>query len=272
MRDALVLSGGGARGAYQTGVLAALGEGGYRPDLVVGTSIGALNGAAFTGGADIADLVRLWSRLRTRDVLRPRLPLRGRPGLYGADRLRDLMESTLDWDRVGTRGALAVTAVDVQRRRPVVWRSPGLRALHLLASTALPPALPPVEIDGRPHVDGGIWQNPPLAPALESPVERLVVVCHEPVESHAEDVRPSLRGHAAALSDVVWHARSQAALTALRHRMRLPRRDPERARVGTLGVIAPTRSLVPDILRFDPDEARTAIEEGRRDARAWLAR
>jgi NTE family protein len=67
-KRALVLSGGGGRGAYHVGVLRFLEEHEWFPDIVVGTSIGAVNGAAIASGHRAHSLWALWQRLRTRDV------------------------------------------------------------------------------------------------------------------------------------------------------------------------------------------------------------
>ncbi|HDQ73033.1 MAG TPA: hypothetical protein ENN19_13210, partial [Chloroflexi bacterium] len=65
---ALVLSGGGGRGAYHVGVLRFLEEHEWTPDVVVGTSIGAVNGAAIASGHTAYSLWSLWRRLTTEDV------------------------------------------------------------------------------------------------------------------------------------------------------------------------------------------------------------
>jgi NTE family protein len=76
-RRALVLSGGGGRGAYQAGVWDFLDQRGWRPDIVVGTSIGAVNGAAIAGGFTPQELRDLWRTMITENVqiLSPDLPV-----------------------------------------------------------------------------------------------------------------------------------------------------------------------------------------------------
>ena len=64
----LVLSGGGGRGAYECGVYKGLYEHGIEPDILVGTSIGAINAAAIVGGASPEDLERMWLAMDTRRV------------------------------------------------------------------------------------------------------------------------------------------------------------------------------------------------------------
>lgn len=69
---ALVLSGGGAKGAFEAGVIHRLVEGGVTPTVLAGTSAGALNAAALAVGMPPDELVEMWTRLRSRDVYRPR--------------------------------------------------------------------------------------------------------------------------------------------------------------------------------------------------------
>ena len=82
MTTAFVLSGGANLGAAQAGTLAALGEAGIRPDLIVATSVGAVNGAWIAGEADIEDLLDVWRDLRRSDVF-PAGPVGGLLGFLG---------------------------------------------------------------------------------------------------------------------------------------------------------------------------------------------
>lgn len=74
-RIALALSGGGAKGAFEAGVVAALRDEGIEPNVLAGTSAGAINAAAVAVGMDPDDLVDMWSRLQSRDVYRARFDL-----------------------------------------------------------------------------------------------------------------------------------------------------------------------------------------------------
>src|SRR6186997_1907297 len=105
MTTAFVLSGGGSLGAVQVGMLQALGERGVQPDLLIGTSAGAINAAFVAGhgmGVDaLLELAGLWKSLSRRDIFSIR-PLRGllavaglRPSLFAAERLHHLVEANL---------------------------------------------------------------------------------------------------------------------------------------------------------------------------------
>ncbi len=158
-RIALVLAGGGARGAYQLGALAALAPAltarGQTPDIIVGTSTGALNGAFFAANADgplettAAAGVELWRGLRWSDALRPLvspfelrrilgagamlagLPGGGLAGLVDPAPLSDTLERLVAFDRIaanikdGTLTAAAVVATAYATTRSVVFHHGG---------------------------------------------------------------------------------------------------------------------------------------------------
>lgn len=82
MSTAFVLSGGANLGAAQAGMLAALDEAGVRPDLVVGASVGAVNGAWIAGQGDVEGLLAVWRNLRRGDIF-PTRPVDGLLGFLG---------------------------------------------------------------------------------------------------------------------------------------------------------------------------------------------
>ncbi len=106
LSKALVLSGGGGRGAYHVGVLRFLEEHEWYPDIVVGTSIGAVNGAAIASGHTSHSLWALWKRLKTddvqREVLGNLLSLRNLTHLLDTSPLRETLvrEGWINLDRI----------------------------------------------------------------------------------------------------------------------------------------------------------------------------
>jgi NTE family protein len=170
-----VLAGGGNLGAVQVGMLYALLEAGISPDAIVGTSIGALNGAFLAGhpglrGVD--ELAQLWSTVHRPDVfpVRVRELLRGvighRKHLFDSIGLRTLLQRAdlgfEDLEEAPT--PLSVVATDLHTGEAVIL-SAGNAVSALLASAAIPGVFPPVEIDGRTLVDGGVVANTPIAQA-----------------------------------------------------------------------------------------------------------
>lgn len=173
MTTALVLSGGANLGAAQVGMMMALQDSGVRPGLVVGTSVGALNGAWVAADAPLDELGDLWRSLRRGQVF-PADPLRGLLGFAGrsdhlvSDRgLRLLLRKHLRFERLEDAPvAFHVLATDVLTGLGVLF-SDGRAVETILASTAIPGILPPVPIDGRHYMDGGVVNNTPISHAVE---------------------------------------------------------------------------------------------------------
>jgi NTE family protein len=200
-RVALVLQGGGALGAYQAGVYQALEELGYPPNWVAGVSIGAINAALIAGNAPGQRVQRLrefWRLVSSGPGEIPAPPpgvwrgaynrasalravLFGVPGfftprippqlsLYDTSALRATLERLVDFDRINAREIrFSVGAVNVATGNSLYFdnSSQPIRPEHVLASGALPPGLPPVEIDGALYWDGGIVSNTPLQYVLD---------------------------------------------------------------------------------------------------------
>jgi NTE family protein len=172
---AFVFAGGAALASIQVGMLRPLLAAGIRPDLVTGTSSGALNAAMLAADPERAlpRLEALWTGVRRRHVmpLSPRRlagALAGRSGsVASAEGIRRLIERHLPIRRIEqTAVPLAIVAADTATREKVVLRE-GDAARALVATTAVPGLYPPVEIDGRMLVDGGLAEDPPLGTAVE---------------------------------------------------------------------------------------------------------
>jgi NTE family protein len=186
MTTAFVLSGGGSLGAVQVGMLQALADRGIRPDLLVGTSAGALNAAFVAGhGADapaIAELGRVWQSVRSRRLfhLQPQralLALVGqRPSFFSPEGLDELIRGLLTLDRLEEAPIpLTLVASDLLTGEEVaLTRGPVRRAIA--ASCAIPGAFPPVAIDGRMLVDGALANNAALSVAAELGADRIFVL------------------------------------------------------------------------------------------------
>ena len=188
---AFVLSGGGNLGALQVGMMYALVEKGLRPGMIVGTSVGAINGAFFAGHPDlpgIAEIARLWSSLRRKDVLGVDLGtlvggFRGRPRhLFDSSSIRRILESYLTFSRLEDAPIpLTVVATALGTGEAVVLNS-GDATNALLASSAVPRLLPPVEIDGRLLVDGAVAADVPLQQAVALGAREIYVLPTAPAQ------------------------------------------------------------------------------------------
>ncbi len=180
---AYVLSGGTSLGAVQVGMLMGMFEAGIVPDLLVGTSVGAINAASVGQGftkSRLQHLASIWSGLKTSDVFgRPGLRsvlglLSGRGALSSSDNLFRLLEENLPQSHSDLVIQTAVVATEFQTGRPAIL-SEGDLALNVLASSAIPMIFPRVSIGGRQLVDGGVVAHVPLAQAEMLGAQTMVV-------------------------------------------------------------------------------------------------
>lgn len=189
---AFVLGGGGARGALQVGALRALLESGYQPDLLVGTSIGAVNASflAVQGVRleSIAALEQAWrdaakAQLLTANYLRLALRsllYRHSSGTYQQMRQfylqNGLTEDLRFGDILGVK--LVLIASDLNHGCPVLFGEDPQQIIldGLLASTALPPWILPMESEGRLLVDGAVSSALPVEPALSLGASEIIAL------------------------------------------------------------------------------------------------
>ena len=198
----LVMQGGGALGAYHGGVYEAMHEAGLEPDWVIGTSIGAINGAIIAAnrpGARLDRLREFWRRLEqltpppfaTWSTLAggipgffaPRPPMLGGlvapvgidlASLYSTGPLRDTLAGFVELDALGQPTRLTIGAVKVARGEMRYFDSRHMRLSldHILASGALPPGFAAVRIDGEAYWDGGLYSNTPMEVVFEDDPRR----------------------------------------------------------------------------------------------------
>jgi NTE family protein len=177
---AFVLSGGGNRGALQGGAIKALLERGIRPDLIVGTSVGALNGvllAADPTPAGARSLAEGWRRVRRADVF-PGNPLTvgwrvltDQGSLHSQRNFARYVRATLPpharyFHDLKTPCVVTATSLATGRLR-LFGDDPGEPLLDpILASTAIPPFYPPYRYAGEWLVDGAVVANLPLSEAI----------------------------------------------------------------------------------------------------------
>jgi NTE family protein len=201
----LVLQGGGALGAYQAGVFEALSNAGIEPDWVIGTSIGAINGALIAGNTPsqrVPQLRAFWQGLGDASAggnwatvlqgipsfFRPRptawaVPLANigldEASYYSTEPLKRSLESLMDMKILAQANMrLTVGAVSVRSGALKYFdsRDVPLRIDHVMASAALPPAFPAVRIDGEPYWDGGVYSNTPIEAVFDDEPRRSSVI------------------------------------------------------------------------------------------------
>lgn len=156
---ALVLSAGGMFGAWQAGAWTVLSRT-FRPSAVVGASVGALNGWAIAGGIDPEDLARRWLEPAMAGMMRPRFPWVPWNGVFAPQGLEELVREL--FASFKPRVPFATTLVEVPRLRIRLVRGEEMTWRHLMAACAVPFGFPPVRIDGKYYVDGGLLGALPL--------------------------------------------------------------------------------------------------------------
>ncbi len=174
-RTAFVLGGGGQLGAHEVGQLQAVLERGIRPDLIVGTSIGALNGAMVAADPSLGAVDRLtdlWSSIDRAGVFDSSLTARVRTlatsktHVYENHTLRRLLAETLPVDRIEDLTVSFQCVAASIERASAHYFADGPLIDAVLASAAVPGLLPPVEIGGEHFLDGGLVASIPLDRAV----------------------------------------------------------------------------------------------------------
>src|SRR3954454_514062 len=182
---AFVLGGGGQLGVHEAGMLHALLERGIVPDLVVGTSVGAINGAAVACEPTVAMAQRLaatWADLERSDVfagsLLNRLATLARTGthLHGNDALRAALTEALPIALIEDLPVRFQCVAASIERAAEHWFFDGPVVDAVLASAAVPGILPPVEVRGEHYIDGGIVNSIPVDRAVHLGADRIFVM------------------------------------------------------------------------------------------------
>lgn len=199
---AFVLGGGGARGAMQVGALRALLEAGLKPDLLVGTSIGAVNATGLAlwgvGLTGIEALERAYERMADSRLMDPRLL---RFAWNAVSRRHNHQSSRYAREFLIAEGItpeirfsqiknvrLATVAADLHTAGPIIygWDPEQSVMEGVLASTAIPPWFAPIESEGQYIVDGGALSNLPIEPAIRLGATEIIALdLHDP-DSYAD--------------------------------------------------------------------------------------
>jgi NTE family protein len=181
---AFVLAGGGSFGAVQVGMLRELLARDVVPDMVVGSSVGAINGAYLAGAPTrqgVADLEAIWRGLSRRKIFpldwRSLLGLVTRRDFVVDPRgMRSLLETHLGYSHIEKAAVpLHVVATDMLGGAPIRLSS-GPVVDAVLASCAIPGAFPPVRIGEHYLIDGAVASNTPIRVAIELGAKRLIVL------------------------------------------------------------------------------------------------
>lgn len=183
-KTAFVLAGGGSFGSVQVGMLRALVAHGLMANMVVGSSVGAMNAAFYAGmptAEGVEKLAAIWRSLRRQDVFPITLRtligfIRRRDFLVEADGVRRLIDTHVPYRNLEeAKIPLHVVATDLLSGETIVL-SKGSVAQAVLASTAIPAAFAPVQIESLYLADGAITCNTPVRVAIACGARRLIIL------------------------------------------------------------------------------------------------
>jgi len=183
-KTAFVFAGGGSFGAIHVGMLHSLASRGITADMVVGSSVGALNGAYYAGNPTTEGIQRLeaiWRRLRRNDVFPLTLKtmirfLYRRDFLFESDGLRQIVDQNLTYRNLEDATIpLHIVATDISSGDAVVL-SKGSATQAIIASAAIPAAFAPIYFNDLYLADGAISSNTPVTVAVACGARRLIVL------------------------------------------------------------------------------------------------
>ncbi len=260
----MVLGGGGNLGAFEVGVVDAMARSGIVPDLLVGTSVGAINAAfwAFNPGPEAgARLLEIWRQAARQPLLRGgRIAvlrrLIGRANhLFGTETLASILHGALPGPVLVEEAEipLAISLTQARSGERRVLRSGPLHTA-VLASSAVPGVFPPVVIDGVSYMDGGVVANVDLDSVVEAGIDQALVVDVMGVRTEADPVD-------------LWEMLQRSVVFSLRRQTDLNvRAVAGRVRAAVLRPRMPSVPLLGDFRRMEP-----MVEWGRRAAERFLA-
>lgn len=284
-KRALVLPGGGGRGAYQVGVAKAFKELGIHFDLVFGTSIGALNGTMIAQGS-IERLEELWMRLRPWDIFKlPSAPQLGRMvfgrklGLLDTSPLEELLRREVDIrklkDSPSKIGLFTTDLCCLETRLITIDEIATYNELIdvLMATSAVPIAFPPRQLNGSGlWVDGGLVRNTPMQAAMDHGAEEIFMVLLHPEQVN---ICPTNMWQVLARClDIVLDASARKELELAQLYNRLIARGAEEAsgmRSVQIELFQPRTPVNTTLLEIDPEHSRQLIKQGYEDAMTHMA-
>lgn len=206
MKTAFVLGGGGRWGAVEVGMIQALDEAKIHPDLILGTSIGAFNGAViadYPGNEGVERLTGFWEEATGAELFQSRFFERiGRvatlkPSMLGTHDLRRLVERAIHPETLieDLHVPYQCVAASIEKFSEH-WFKDGPLVEAVLASSAVPALFPPIEIGGEHFYDGGLVDSVPLGRAVDLGADIIYVLQVGRLES---PLRPPERLYEAAL-------------------------------------------------------------------------
>lgn len=279
---ALVLSGGGSKGAYQVGALKyMLGELKVVYDAFCGVSVGAIN-AAFLGMFETGkeaesslQLADLWSQLDNSSIYRRWFPF-GRwhaiwkKSFFDGQPLHDLLNTHIHLDRIRAHGKLvSVGCVSLSSGKYTIFDQSSDHFIDaVIASASFPGMLPPVKFLGQLWSDGGVKEISPIKKAVEMGADIIDVIVTSPVTR----IRKFIENPTTV--DIIKRSIDLSADKILANDIEKVEMYNKLAAVGLtdkkhvqLNIIRPDFNLIEDLLDFRPAKIKEMMEKGYHDAK-----
>ena len=173
----IALSGGGARGFAHLGVLKALEEKGIKPDIISGTSAGAIAGVYIASGKSPDEVHEIIKKRKLIDFVQVRMP---RTGLLNLEKLRNSLSEQISVNKIEDLELPFIVAVSDIVNGKIKYFDKGPLVKLVQASASIPVLFAPVEIDGLLYSDGGLFDNLPVKPLREI-TKKLIAVNVSPI-------------------------------------------------------------------------------------------
>jgi NTE family protein len=290
-RKALVLSGGGSKGAYQVGAIQALLEFGHSWDAVYGISVGALNAGWLAmykpedQYANFGGLREIWNAIKTsNDIYEPWAPFYlnyiaslWKGSLNSGKPLRRIVTKFFDIERArasGVKLSVGCCSLTTSRYHAFDQTNPNILE-YILASSHLPVIFEPLLIEGQVWVDGGIRHQIPILDALKDEPEHIDVIVTQPITNYdvlsvpnktfKSAIGVSLRG-AAIFSDQVYFADCMNVLRIIKDE---GKKSPL-SNTKKVNFFVPSSLPNKDSMNFDGKVIQKTIEMGYRETIAKL--
>jgi len=284
-RRALVLPGGGGRGAYQVGVAKALQEKNIDFDFSIGTSIGGINATLIAQGS-LARLEELWCSLRARDIyhlpsasLIGRLVLGHNLGLLDTSPLEELLRRELSLQKLkNSKTKVGLCTTDLCSLETKIVTTDDIMSTNelvdtLMATSAIPMAFPPRHIQGTGlWVDGGLVRNTPMETAIQMGADEIFMVLLHPERINI--CPTNMFEVLVRCLDIVLDASARREIQAAELYNRLLAAGSEESagrKNVNIRVFQPRRPVNTMLLEIDPERSKRLISQGYEDALEQLS-
>lgn len=275
-RRVFILGGGAVLGAHQVGAMKYLDEAGIKPDVLICSSIGVINGCVYGSGGVYA-LEEAWKNFRTLPILLPSLkdnPITGY-SLVSMERAAAALEEFMDFPKlVESRLDIEVIVLNLSRGEGQMWSSRDCvdwRELRQLsrAGWALPPLFPPVVLRGEYFIDGGLAWNIPLEHALACDATEIYILAPISSQLPYKHEFGGILDYFGRMIDVLW--RTLGNMGHLYARI-----ENGKFHGVPVTIIEPAEDLsgfsIFNLFNSYPEKARRMIQTGYRDAKRAIER